>query len=499
MMGMRFDVVAPPSRYSRAPLLLLLCVAIVPIVVLTGVVLWTDHRADQYEAVGTNVSPPGSSRPSSPAGAPLATGLMSFRRAPTAVAAVTADGRLAAQVSQIYGFLDDRSCAAVSVNGRLVTAHNELGAVIPASNQKLITAAVALSVLGPDHRSTTKVVGPAPVAGVVNGDLFLVGGGDPLLTSSDFPIGNDSLPAFNVTSLDQLADTLVAAGVTRVTGSLRGDGSRYDDEFAVASWAKGVAGVDAGPYDALMVNDSRILGRSSRQSDPDLAAAKEMVRLLAARGISVDGGAATGTAPTDAAVIGSIDSAPLSGVITEMLTNSDANTAELLLKEIGFKDSGDGSRAAGLNVENRVLQSWGIPLDGINLVDGSGLSADNRVTCAAILAILQRDSDGSLANAMAIAGQTGTLANEFVGSPVAGRLRAKTGTLDNLPTTADPPSVKALAGYLPAPNGDRVEFVLILNSADISLGGHYQPLWSAFAERLNSYPSVPDIAALGPR
>jgi D-alanyl-D-alanine carboxypeptidase/D-alanyl-D-alanine-endopeptidase (penicillin-binding protein 4) len=82
---------------------------------------------------------------------------------------------------------------------------------------------------------------------------------------------------------------------------------------------------------------------------------------------------------------------------------------------------------------------------------------------------------------------------------VAGRLVAKTGTLGNEPVISDPPSVKALSGYLPVANGDVIEFTMILNSPDIALDGRYQPLWVALAERLDTYPAGPDLAELSPR
>ena len=124
-----------------------------------------------------------------------------------------------------------------------------------------------------------------------------------LLTSSDYPIANDSQPAINVTTFDQLADALVNAGVTRINGSVLGDGSRYDDEYEVDTWGEGVAGVEAGPYDALMVNDSRTVGRSSRQPNPNEAAAREFVRLLDDRGITVGGSWGVGAADPAAAEI----------------------------------------------------------------------------------------------------------------------------------------------------------------------------------------------------
>jgi D-alanyl-D-alanine carboxypeptidase len=134
--------------------------------------------------------------------------------------------------------------------------------VIPASAQKLVVAAVALEQLGESFTYTTTVASAsAPTAGVVDGDLYLVGGGDPLLSSDWYPeSGLERFPVTSPTSLDSLADDVAAAGITTVTGGVIGDGSRYDDEFFAPGWGVGVAGLEGGPYDALLVNDARVLG-----------------------------------------------------------------------------------------------------------------------------------------------------------------------------------------------------------------------------------------------
>ena len=486
------------------PLLLLILVALLPVAGLTMLLVWSDAKADEYEAAeaiegATTTTTVVAPTESAAVVAPLGTDLLSYRRAPAAVAAVANANALAEQVDQVYGYLGDRSCSSVSVNGRHVTGTNETTPVIPASNQKLLTAAVALDVLGADYRYVTRVTGPAAVDGVIDGDVYLIGGGDPVLTASDFPIDRDAEPAFNVTSLDALADAFVAAGITRINGSLVGDGTRYDDEFFVDGWGDDVKVVEAGPYDALLVNDSRTVGRSSVQPDPNEAGARELVRLLQARGIRVGGTWAAGIADPAAAEIASVESAPLESIVAEMLTNSDDNTAEMMLKEIGFVATGEGTRAAGLNTVDQTLRAWGVPMDGVRPIDGSGLSIDNRVTCAAVLAVLQHSAGGPLQAGLPVAGRSGTLLGEFIGTSVEGRLAAKTGTLGNPPDNVDPPAVKALSGYLPATNGDSIEFALILNEADITTDRKFEPLWLALAERLDSYPAGADPAALGPR
>jgi serine-type D-Ala-D-Ala carboxypeptidase/endopeptidase (penicillin-binding protein 4) len=512
--AMRVDLVAAPSRYPRAPLVGLLVIAVVPALGLASLAAWSDRQAVGYEAAqahadtadrddsrpGAGDGPDGGGGGSSEAVTDaLTTGMFSYRRLPASLSAAVGAARLADQLAPIWGFVNDESCAAVSVDGRMVSGTNLDTPVIPASTQKLLVGGAALDVLGADHVFTTSVAAMPPVDGVVDGDLFLIGGGDPLLTSDDYPIGDDRSPAVNTTSLDALADAVAAAGISSIRGAVVGDGSRYDDQFVIDSWAADAAFVDAGPYDALLVNDSRVLGRSGRQMDPNEAGAREFARLLEARGIRVSGGSRSGVADPAAPVIGRVDSAPLSAVVDEMLLTSDNNTAEMLLKELGFADTGEGTLGSGLTVLDRTLRSWGVPMDGVRLVDGSGLSADNRTTCAALLAVLQRAGDGPLPAGLPVAGRSGTLADEFVDSPMAGRMIAKTGTLGNPPVDLDPPAVKALAGYVPTESGSTIEFVLVQMSPDIAFEGRYQPLWLALGERLATYTGGTEAVFVGPR
>jgi D-alanyl-D-alanine carboxypeptidase/D-alanyl-D-alanine-endopeptidase (penicillin-binding protein 4) len=493
------DVVTGPVRYRRGPFVALIACAAVPAVALTALLVWSDEQADEH-AAALAVAPddaPSAAVVDAPASPELATGLLAFRRIPDQVATVGDDAVLADDLDELTAFVDDRSCLAVSVDGRAVLDHNATTPVIPASVHKLFVAAVALEVLGPDHRFTTSVLAPAPVDGVVDGDLVLVGGGDPLLVSADYPIEDDRFPAFNTSSLDALADAVAAAGVTTITGVVLGDGSRYDDEFVIPTWGPNVAFVEAGPYGALVVNDARTLGRTGRQRDPNEAAAREFRRLLTERGVQ-SGRFGVGVADGSMATIATIESAPLTDVVAEMLTTSDNDTAEMLLKELGVADIGAGTVAAGLNVVDRTLRSWEIPMDGVRLADASGLSSTNRATCAAVLALLARVAGSPVAEGLAVAGRTGTLQGEFLGTPVEGRLVAKTGTLGNPPDDLDPPAAKGLAGYLTAESGSTIEFVMLLNGPTIDDEDFYQPLWDALADRLASYPAGPEPATVGP-
>lgn len=489
-------------RSGPGPLVALGVVALLP-----ALGLWATWRwaAGQAAAAEDGLPPVDPAVTAPPASAQLGTGLLSLRRTAPALSRELNQGAFQQRSTTLFDLVGERSCAALSLDGEMVGERNGALATIPASTQKVLVAAVALDVLGPDFVYTTRLVGPEPSGGVITGDVFLVGGGDPLLSGSWYEDSTlDAMPAFNTTVIDDLAVQLAARGITEIRGTLRGDGSRYDDEWYVDTWGEGVAVYEAGPYDALLVNDSRVLGDEHRSEDPNQAGARELVRILAEHGITVSAGAGTGTAPGGAAELGAITSQPLPAILAEMLTNSDNNTAELLVKEIGLAGAGAATRQAGLDTMTTTISGWGVDVTGLVLGDGSGLSLDNRVSCATMLGVLQHaGATSALGQGLAVAGQTGTMASLFVDTPMAGRLLGKTGTLSNPPFDQDPPAVKALAGYLPVDGGGAIEYVLILNGdpngLPITEQDAYRPVWAELAEVLGSYPAVASPADLGPR
>jgi serine-type D-Ala-D-Ala carboxypeptidase/endopeptidase (penicillin-binding protein 4) len=483
---------------ALSPVVVLVAIALVPALALFALWRWADGRsgggADPAPSTTASV-------PSEPAPA-LRTPLLSFRRAPGTLARELSLGQFAADVAAFGSTLNETSCVAVSLDGGPVAATRDDVPLIPASNEKLLVGAVALDQLGPDYRFTTEVRAADPQDGVVAGDLYVVGGGDPLLTSDSYPVENDLNPVTNPTSLDALADAVVSAGVQRVDGAVIGDGSRYDDEWYVPSWSEDIRGIEAGPFDALLVNDARVTGDEQRAEDPAEAAARELTQLLSERGVTIAGGPRSGTVGDDVGVIATVDSAPLRVVVGEMLGTSDNNTAEMLVKEIGLAAGGAGTREAGLAAIRTTLEGWGTPTASMVLDDGSGLSNENRVTCGAFVDVLARSGPKQpLGAGLPVAGTSGTLRDVFTDSPVTGRLRAKTGTLGNAPYNADPPAVKALSGYLPVEGGGgTIQFSLLLNgSGPLTDQSQYRPVWDALAATLAGYPAGPSVAELAPR
>ena len=428
------------------------------------------------------------------------TPLLSVRRAPAVLSRESNSVAFRSELQPLLDSIDSDSCFTVAIDGEAVAAVNELTPLRPASNVKLITASVALEVLGEEFVYTTTVNGVVDTGGVVAGDLFLIGGGDPLLSSAWWDGPNQKFPPVNVTSIEALADAVKAAGVTAIDGSIVGDATRYDGEWYLPTWAPALRFSEGGPLSALLVNDSREAADLS-SNDPVVGAATVLTQLLQERGVTIGGPPKEGTSD-GSPVIAKVDSQPLPAVLKEMLTTSDNNTAELVLKEIGLATGGAGTTALGLQKVMSTLGEWGIPLDGVTVVDGSGLSDENRLTCQALLAVVEHGSvDDAVGRGLPLGGEKGgTLYDAFQeGEPLSGVLRAKTGTLDNTDGVADKLGAKALSGYVPLPGGGAIEFALLLNGETITNKTEYRPTWELLASLLAAYPTGPTPDALAPR
>jgi D-alanyl-D-alanine carboxypeptidase/D-alanyl-D-alanine-endopeptidase (penicillin-binding protein 4) len=231
-----------------------------------------------------------------------------------------------------------------------------------------------------------------------------------------------------------------------------------------------------------------VVGNPIKPDDPAIAAATELRTMLLARGIIVMGETRHDTTvPAEATAVTSITSAPLPKILQEMLVNSDNNTAEMVLKEIGFVKKKSGSTAAGLEAVNEYFATKKLtPVP--QLFDGSGLSSSDKASCASFMSVLNKQAS-ELAPMLAIAGTSGTLVSAFEDSPMSGRLLGKTGTLSG---------VKSLVGYLPIEGGQPVVFALMMNSSGIDNKTAYRPIWNALGDALNKAKSTPRADQLAP-
>jgi D-alanyl-D-alanine carboxypeptidase/D-alanyl-D-alanine-endopeptidase (penicillin-binding protein 4) len=426
------------------------------------------------------------------------TPVLAARRAPEALAAPLGRRRLESDLEGLLARSPANTCLAVADGDDVLFSHRDDAPVVPASTFKMLTAAAALKVLGPDTTFQTRAAAmEPPVDGVLRGELFLIGGGDPILATPGYAARYENQPQ-TFTDFEALADAIKATGIVRIEGGIVGDESRYDKDRYLDAWPQRYIDQDqTGPLSALTVNDGfarfPVTGTDSSlvdpAVDPAVHAAGVLTFALAVRGVAVTGPVTTGVAPEGVTTLASVTSPPLEDVVAEMLRESDNVTAELLLKELGFVRAGQGTSAAGAVAMESALRALELPLEGVAIVDGSGLATQDNVTCASLMGLLGHDELGEVIEGLLpVAGRTGTLRKRFVGSPVAGRLRAKTGSLNQ---------VTSLAGVLDPLQGGELTFAYVANVPD-RISGETVALQDELALILLGYPRGIDLSRLGP-
>ena len=371
--------------------------------------------------------------------------VLSFLAAVSVNAAPAAAPGLSTRLTRALAgpYLPPGRTAAIAVDletGTVLFAHNGTKPVIPASNEKLPVAWAALVRLGPAYRFHTELYGVGSRAGASwNGDLVLKGFGDPTLGTTD---------------LAALAHKVRQLGITAVTGRVRGDESFYDRARGVSSWKRGFLGIESPPLSALVVD--RAVGWPALS--PPLLAAKALTAQLANAGVSTAGRPGLGRVPATAVPLAFDRSVQLAEIVRFMDHESDNFTAEMLLKQLAAAAGAVGTTAGGARVVRQAMSQAGIPLSGVRIADGSGLSPSDRFTTAALVGILEAAWSDPVVRApfvrsLAVAGTSGTLRNRL--PQLKGVVRAKTGTTD---------LACSLSGFV----ADRFAFVIIENGSPVA-------------------------------
>lgn len=360
------------------------------------------------------------------------------RRALAGPLGVAALGKVVAEVAPLRG-------APVLTRGSVFT---------PASTNKLLTTAAALHVLGPAWRGTTKAH--------LNGHtLTLADHGDVLLTGDQL----DALAA-------RTAAKLAHAGITSIR--LRAEKGWYTGPDVNPRWpATYVPEEVVAPIDPLWVDEGHtpgpdgVLGTDDdgRVADPVAAALHRFANGLEShhiRAAMAPAGFASGR------TIAVHTGAPLDQVVTHILQVSDNEGAETLGHLVGANHS----FASGVTATLAALRQLGVPTAGLRLYDASGLSRRDRITSAAVVAVLQRAARdprlGPILQGLPVAGWSGSLEDRFTtasgdGAALAARgvAHAKTGTLTG---------VSGLAGTVTDADGTPMIVVIVANHVTDTLG-----------------------------
>lgn len=347
--------------------------------------------------------------------------------------------------------LDPNRTSALAVEletGEVVFQRKPELALAPASAEKLAVSFAALRLLGPGFRFRTDVAGAGELAGPVwRGDLVLVGHGDPTLAPAD---------------LAALAREVAAWGIRRVTGRVLGDEHHFDARRSAPGWKSSYLELESPPLSALVVQDVEVSGGNTSA----VAAARAFTAALVRHGVSVAGTPRAGRSPADVLPLALDLSEPLASIVRHMNRESDNFVSEMLLKELGASVARHGSTEAGARVVRGALVDADVPVAGVRIADGSGLSAFDRLTARSLVAILRAGSrDPAIRHAfvasLAVAGISGTLRDRLGRRPTRGRIIAKTGTTND---------ASALAGFVRR----RYVFAILQNGSPV-------PYWSARA------------------
>lgn len=354
--------------------------------------------------------------------------------APGAASAATAAQRIDAAVAR-SGIGGSTSVYAWDQQSRdVIYTRGASRSVTPASTMKLLTSAAALARFGPDHRFTTRVaLRGRQVGSRFEGDVWLIGGGDPSLSTFGFSKANYDGAG---TNLAMLVRPLRQLGITTVTGRVRVDDELFDGMRWAPGWKPAFRFEETGALGALTVNQSltgRWIGSRSARN-PDVHAGLTFRELLRRQGIVVRSGVAGGAVPTSATPVGEVESRPLDVLLRHMNQSSDNFYAEILLKAIGADRFGAGATTAdGARAARNELQQLGVSMRGVRWADGSGLAYGNRVTARHVGHALgvgaQAEWGEDWVQSFAQSGISGTLRRRMARRPFLGRVYAKTGTL----------------------------------------------------------------------
>jgi D-alanyl-D-alanine carboxypeptidase/D-alanyl-D-alanine-endopeptidase (penicillin-binding protein 4) len=386
----------------------------------------------------------------------------------------------------------------------------------PASTMKLLTTALAFERFGREHTFSTEVLADRPArSGLVDGDLYLRGGGDPTLSMRFTPRGQSPM--------DELARRIKAAGIRRVRGDIVADESAFAQERIPQGWKRSYqASAYAAPISALSLNENvvwvetRVVGDSAvvtihppsasmtvtnrvqviegrggrvlvgrtksgvqaagtigirsnprRYSlvvlDPPSFAAGALASSLAKEGVVVEGALRVGIAPNNATRLAEVRSVPLDSIVGYMNRESNNHAAELLYRAASRDVGHAGSAPRALESLRGFLSSRaGVSREVIRVRDGSGLSEADTITARSLVQVLSYAHRAPWSSAyhtsLPVAGQNEGLKRRMRATLAHGNLHAKTGSTN---------TVASLAGYVTSRNGELLAFAFIYNGRDI--------------------------------
>lgn len=313
--------------------------------------------------------------------------------------------------------------------GKTIGAHNTEKPLVPASIMKSITTAALLRTCGPDYHYKTTVYTDGPLdMGILRGNLIVEGGCDPSLNSNVEPYGTDIL--------QEITETLQKMGVNKIEGMIIVDEEQFAGPARPASWQAADFSQSYGTGSHALNFENNATGRKSVENPKALFLSK-LKATLAKGGIRVDG-KDLGEGERKAVFVHL--SPTIDEIMRSCMMRSDNLFAESMLRTYGKLNLGDGSTEDAAAKEYSMWKKRQMPLDGVTIIDGSGLSRSNRVTADFMTAVLSSMANNEVyASFFPLAGQEGTLKSFLAETPLDSYIAMKTGSMKG---------IQCYAGYL---------------------------------------------------
>lgn len=308
------------------------------------------------------------------------------------------------------------------LNGKVVSEYNSDKPLIPASIMKCVTVATLLDKMGVDECFETPVYITGEVSdGLLNGNILIVGSGDPSLNSRYEPVSADIV--------GEIAKALKSEGINKINGKVIIDESVFSGPAVPSSWVSGDLSQSYGTGSHGFNFEDNASGSRS-VSNPAAVFESRLKGRLRGEGIEITGDEIP---DRDKRLLLNHRSGTIDEIMRSCMMRSDNQYAEGLLRTYAVRNGEPGSTSVAANMVKKYWSKNGAPMSGITLIDGSGLSRQNRVTAKFMANVLSKKSeDAYYASFFPLAGQEGTLRNFMTDTPLEGYIAMKTGSMKGI-------------------------------------------------------------------
>lgn len=314
-------------------------------------------------------------------------------------------------------------------NGKTIAEYNIHRPLIPASVTKAVTIASLIEEIGIDYNYETPVYITGKICnGILDGNILIKASGDPSINSLSGPASNDFIT--------ECIDALTKHNIVCISGDIIIDQSVFSGFDVPQSWQKGDLGRSYGTGSHGFNFENNCSGKASVTNPTEVFKTK-FYRAASSANIKIEHGDIKNV--NGSTLLVCHKSAPIDEIMRSCMMRSDNLYAEVLLRTLSMIKSGKGDTSDGTSIETAFWEKKKIPMDNVKIIDGSGLSRQNRFTADFLANVLKKMSDNvDFVSFFPLAGQEGTLRNFLKGTSLDSYIAMKTGSMTG---------VQCYAGY----------------------------------------------------